>query len=125
MQNQSVSLKQMKKISIIWGLIMVIIVILLIILGIIFNKKNKVYTDMEDNLVEATKKYVEKSFAYPKDDDELRVSYTQLKESGLIDEISINKNECDGYVIVKNNNLVYEYKGYVKCPEYKTKNYTQ
>jgi uncharacterized protein YpmB len=58
--------KEMKRLTVIWGIILVLIVALLTTLGIIFNKKNKVYTDMENNLVNATKKYVEKSFAYPK-----------------------------------------------------------
>lgn len=116
-------MKQMKIISIIWGSILILIVVLLTTFGIIFNKKNKVYTDMEENLVSATKKYVEKSFAYPEDGKELRVDFTDLKDSGFIKKLEIDKKTCDGYVIVKKNGLVYEYKGYVKCPEYKTKNY--
>lgn len=118
-------MKQMKKLSIVWGLILVSIVVLLTIFGILFNKKNKVYTDMEKSLVNATQKYVEKSFAYPKDNDELRVDYDQLKESGLIDKLEVNDNKCKGYVIVKKNELVYEYKGYVNCKDYKTKNYSE
>lgn len=116
-------MKEMRRISIIWGALLILIVALLTTFGIIFNKKNKVYIDMEKDLVSATKKYVEKSFAYPKDNKELRVNYADLKDSGLIDKLKINKTECDGYTIVKKNKLVYEYKGYVKCPEYKTKNY--
>ena len=116
-------MKQMRTLSIVWGMLLVLIVALLTTFGIIFNKKNKVYTDMEEDLVSATKKYVEKSFAYPKDDKELRVNYNDLKESGLIDKLEIDNKECDGYTIVKKNELVYKYKGYVKCPEYKTKNY--
>lgn len=118
-------MKQMKKLTIVWGLIMVAIVALLTTFGILFNKKNKVYTDMEEDLVSATKKYVEKSFAYPKDGKELRVTFEDLNNSGLIDELKVGKDSCNGYAIVKKNELVYEYKGYVKCKEYKTKNYSE
>lgn len=118
-------MKQMKRLTVIWGLILVGIVVLLTTFGIIFNKKNKVYTDMEESLVNATKKYVEKSFSYPKDGKELRVSFEQLKDSGLIKELKVDKDICDGYAIVKKNELVYEYKGYVKCKDYKTKNYSE
>ena len=34
----------MKRLTVIWGIILVLIVALLTTLGIIFNKKNKVYT---------------------------------------------------------------------------------
>lgn len=116
-------MKQMKRLSIIWGALLISIVILLTVFGIIYNKKNKIYTDMENDLENATKKYIEKSFAYPKDNKELRVEYSDLKESNLIKELKVDGEKCNGYVIVKNNSMVYEYKGYVKCPEYKTKNY--
>lgn len=122
---QEVNLKQMHRLSIAWGIILVGIMALLTVFGIIFNKKNKVYKDMEDALVDATEKYVEKSFAYPKDNKELKVEYDTLKNDGFIDTLKIGKDECDGYVIVKKNELVYEYKAYVKCKEYKTKNYKQ
>ena len=118
-------MKEMKRLTVIRGIILVLIVALLTTLGIIFNKKNKVYTDMENNLVNATKKYVEKSFAYPKDGKELRVSFEELKDSGLINDLKVNNDKCDGYAIVKKNQLVYEYKGFVKCKEYKTKNYSE
>lgn len=122
---QETNLKQMRRLSIVWGAIMVAIITLLTIFGILFNKKNKVYKDMEETLVNASKKYVEKSFAYPKDDKELRITYETLRDDGLVEPLKINKKECDGYVIIKKNELVYEYKGYVKCDEYKTKNYSE
>ncbi len=118
-------LKHMRRVSIIWGLLLVLIFGLLTTFGIIFNKKNKLYTDMEKDLEEATKKYVERSFSYPKDKEELKVTYTELKDSKLIEELKVEKEPCDGYVIVKKNDLVYKYKGYVKCPDYKTKNYEE
>lgn len=116
-------MKQMKRLSIVWGLLLVAIVALLTTFGILFTKKNKIYTDMEDQLVKGTKKYVERSFDYPKDNKELRIEYKVLKEAGLVSKLSVDKVECDGYSIVKKNGLVYEYKGYVKCPDYTTKNY--
>ena len=53
------------------------------------------------------------------------MSFEELKDSGLIKDLKVNNDKCDGYVIVKKNQLVYEYKGFVKCKEYKTKNYSE
>lgn len=117
-------MKQMRRISVFWGIILILIVAVLTIIGINFNKPNKVYTDMEDYLVEAAKKYVEQSFLYPQDNKELRITHNELKDSGFIEKLEVDNNQCIGYVIVKNNELVYEYKGYVSCSDYQTKNYS-
>ena len=113
------SMRQMRRLSIVWGLMLFLIVGLLTTFGIIYNNKNKLYKDMEKSLVAASKKYVDQSFSYPEEGKELQITYTTLKDSGF------NKKECDGYVIVKKKSGVYNYKGYVKCPEYQTKNYAK
>ena len=116
-------MKRMKLLSFLWGLILFSIFGLLTAFGIIYNNKNKIYKDMEGSLVNATKKYVEISFAYPKEKEKLRVDYTTLKENKLIDDLKVDKDKCNGYAIVQKNNIAYEYKGYVKCKDYTTKNY--
>lgn len=123
MNNSSV--RQMRRLSIIWGLMLFLIVGLLTTFGIIYNNKNKLYKDMEKSLVAASKKYVDQSFSYPEEGKELQITYATLKDSGFIKKIAVNKKECDGYVIVKKKSGAYNYKGYVKCPEYQTKNYAK
>lgn len=99
------------------------IVGLLTTFGIIFNKKNKFYKDMEKDLEVACEKYVDHSFLYPEEGKSLKVTYATLKDNGFIEKLKVDKDECDGYVVVKSNDIVYTYHGYIKCPEYKTKNY--
>ena len=124
MSKQQNQLKQMKKLTIIWGACLLFMVAILLTIGIVFNKKNKFYMDMENKLENAAQKYVDQSFLYPKEDGkELKVTYTELKESGFIKKIEVNNEECDGYVAVTKKDIAYHYKGYIKCPEYKTKNY--
>ena len=41
----------------------------------------------------------------------------------FIEELKKDDHTCDGYVIVKSNGTVCEYKGYVSCPKYTTKDY--
>ena len=116
-------MKKMKLLSFLWGLVLFAIFGLLTTFGILYNNKNKIYKDMEKTLVKATKKYVDSSFIYPKKDEKLRVDYMTLKENGLIKELAVGKNSCDGYVLVQNNDVVYKYKGFVKCRDYVTNNY--
>ena len=118
-------MKQMKMISILWGAILLGIVILLTIFGILFNKKNKIYTDMEEDLVNKAQKYVETSFLYPQDNKTVEITLKELQDAKLIDEFEVENALCDGYVTLKKDNGVYKYKGYINCPEYKTKNYAK
>lgn len=117
------SIKGMKKISFVWGAILVIIVIGLTVIGFVYKNKSNDYKNMEKNLVEITKKYVELKFLYPDPNQKLKISFSELKQNDLIEELKKDDQECDGYVIIKNNGTAYEYKGYVSCPNYSTKGY--
>ena len=124
MSKQQSQLKQMRKLTIVGGICLLFMVAILLTIGIVFNNKNKFYIDMENKLENAAQKYVDQSFLYPKEDGkELKVTYTELKDSGFIKKIEVNNKECDGYVTVTKKAIAYHYKGYLNCPEYKTKNY--
>lgn len=107
---------------IIWGMIMFAIVILLFCFGIVFAKKNKVYKEQEKELVEITKMYVESSTWYPKKGESLKVDINELIENGLISDVVVNDDSCNGYINVINNGII-EYKAYLNCKNYKTHGY--
>ncbi len=116
-------MKQMRKISIIWGTILVIIVILLTVLGFLYKDKRIPYKELEQSLVEDAKKYVDVHFLYPQDDSEVKVSYEEMKDEEYVSELKYGEDVCDGYVVVKSNGTVFEYKGYITCEQYTTKGY--
>ena len=113
---------ELKKISIIWGLILLIIFSVLTFFGIKWKNKMKPYFDLESTLVEKTKSYYEQGHTYPTGDEIVKVTYAELKENNVYSDLKINDSECDGYVTVKSNGAI-EYKGYIKCPDYTTKGY--
>ncbi len=116
-------LKQMRKISFIWGFFLVSLVVILTVFCVIYKYKSNDYKKLEENLVEASKKYVDAKFLYPEGSNQLRVSFSEMKEYGVITDLKKEDQECDGYVIVSHNGTVFDYDGYVKCPNYETKGY--
>lgn len=118
-------MKEMKKLSIVWGVILVLIFGMLTTFGILYTKKVKPYKDMEKLLVDQTKKYVELEFSYPQNGEKLNVTLEQLQGKELVEELKHNDEACDGYVTIGKNGVAYEYKGYVKCTNYTTKGYQE
>ena len=59
-----VDLKKMRIISYVWGSILVIIVIGLTVVGFIYKDHQKEYKNLEKQIEESAKKYVEEKFLY-------------------------------------------------------------
>jgi heme/copper-type cytochrome/quinol oxidase subunit 2 len=116
---------KLKKYSIVWGLIVVLIFAFLTIFGFTYKEKTKPYKDLEKALVEAEKKYVDANFLYPQDGSELKTSASVLIENNYLDSLKKDDNECTGYATVLLNGTVYEYKGFIKCDNYTTKGYKE
>ena len=118
-------MNEMKKLSVVWGILLILIFGMLTTFGVLYTKKIRPYKDMENMLADLTKKYVEIEFSYPQNGEELIITLEQLKEKSLLEELKHNDEVCDGYATIKKSKGVYEYKGYVKCSDYKTKGYQE
>jgi uncharacterized protein YpmB len=116
---------KLKKYSIVWGIIVVLIFTLLTIFGLTYKNKTKPYKNLENALVEAEKKYVDANFLYPQDGSELKTSANELIENNYLESLKKDDKECTGYVTVMQNGTVYEYKGFIKCDNYTTKGYKE
>ena len=115
-------MNRMKKMSIIWGFIVILLFAGLATIGFTYKFKSKKYKDLEKKLVEITKKYTATDFKYPSDGKITVVTYEELKEKDLIDKLEVNKNKCDGYVEVSFDGVA-KYKAFIDCGSYKTRNY--
>ena len=115
-------MKQLKRISIIWGLLVFMIFSVLTFFALQWKSTKQPYFNLENNLVEATKKYYEAEHSYPNQGEKIKITFEELKEKNLLTELKINEEECNGYTLVENNGVI-EYKGYIKCSDYTTKNY--
>ena len=113
---------KMRKMSILWGFIVIVLVAGLSFLGFTYKYKSKKYKDLENKLVEIAKKYTATDFNYPKGNNSVIVTYEELKEKKLINELKVNNNKCDGYVEITFDGVT-KYKAFIDCKNYKTHNY--
>ena len=117
-------MKQMQKISLIWGSILVGLLVLLTIIGFLIKDKNLKYQKLEQEISDATAKYVEAYKGYPKGDEKLKITLDDLLDKDIISKDELTKNNCtNAYTLVYLKNMVYHYDTYLKCTEYETENY--
>lgn len=118
-------MKKIQVYTVIWGMVIVSVFVLLTAFGLGYKKKVRVYKALENKIVEAEKKYVDAKFLYPAEKETLKTKAAVLIDNGYMEKLTINDEECDGYAIVTHDSVVYEYKGFIKCKNYKTKGYQE
>ncbi len=118
-----VKMNKMKKMYILWGMIVVGLFTLLLIFGFSYKNKVAVYKDLEQKLVKAEMRYIDEKFLYPDEKQSLKTEASLLIEGGYLTNLEVNDEKCDGYAIISKNKTVFDYKAYIKCPKYKTKGY--
>ena len=115
-------MKELKKISIIWGLLLFIIFAALTFFALKWKAKTAPFFDLEKTLVSKTKSYYESEHAYPAKGQSVNISFEELKNANMLEELKVNDETCEGYVKVENSGVV-EYTAYIKCQSYTTKDY--
>lgn len=85
------------------------------------------YSDMEQKLEEAGKKYGENHYANGIGTDTVMINIRTLESEGLADKVLDIKdgNICEGYVTLKSNTLGFNTKAYVSCSYYKSSGYQE
>ena len=116
------SIKKMHRISVIWGVVMLLIFTLLTIIALNWKKNNNGYKDLENLLVDKVISYYESKYSYPTGMEVVTISLAELKENNVINELNYNGDVCDGYVNVSFDGVI-NYRGYIKCNNYMTKGY--
>lgn len=111
----------MKKILYVWITIAVILVGGLTFIGIKIKNQNSPYTEVEKELVFAAQSYMGQ-YISEMPSSQTTISYKKLLETGLIKE---NEYDCDGYVFIKKNLATFDYKAYIKCDKYTTKDFDE
>ena len=117
-------MSKIKKISIVWGILMVLIFGLLTFLGLKWKEKNQPYFDLEESMITKTQQYFEQYYSYPEGSKQVKITLDELKSYNIIQELSTNDEQCTGYVIVKNEGVM-KYNAYIKCQNYQTKGYQE
>ena len=113
----------MKRLTIVWGIVMFIIFCSLTAFGFFYKAKTSVYKELEEKLKMAEQKYVNDYFLFPKGKDVLKTHKEELIENGYLDNLNLEDEECDGYVTVTDTGTIFNYKAYIKCNTYTTNGY--
>ncbi len=114
-------MEKMRRLKIIWGLLLVVLVGALTIAGIIWKNNTGVYKRLEDKLSDGAAKY--RDAATIGDNEKVKVTLEELQEAKVIEELKVNDDECDGYVEIYKKGLTFRYEPYIKCNKYVTKGY--
>lgn len=91
-----------------------------------FTTKEKTdYTSLENNVVDASKKYIEEYYNNELGLDTLHIKVKQLVNNDFLEEVKDNDGTCSGYVSVYLDNDKIVYNPYIKCKKYTTKGYNE
>lgn len=106
----------MKKLSIVWGLTMLIVFGSLTFFGFKFQEI-KEYKFLEMDMKDYAKKYIkdQDNFEYKKP---FKITLDELKKE--YDDKKLTVKDCDGYVNVNKNFFGLKYKSYINCTKYET-----
>ena len=81
------------------------------------------YEVLENNLEDATKKYIREVYNESFENNVI-INYSTLYNNGYIEKLKDEfNNECDGYTEVVKITNAYVYYPYIKCTTYKTDGY--
>lgn len=116
-------MKKMKSLTIIWVIIMFLVFGLLTTYGLLWTKKLTPYKELESKIEKALEQYGEIKFIYNDIKGEKKVNIEELEANNLIKDIKVGNDKCEAYGIIKKDNLVWSYKGYIKCSKYQTKGF--
>ena len=117
-------MREIRRISFVWGFILVLIFGVLTFFAMKWKNKYEPYFKLEQKLIDSCKFYYESAYSYPSKGQQVKIKYEELKSKNIIDSLSYNEDECNGYAIVKNNGVI-EYNAYIKCNNYTTKDYSE
>ena len=116
----------MKKITIIWIILILILVFVLTFIGLNVLNRTKPYTSLENTIVEAMKVYYGQDTnlkKLPNKNKISKISIEELNNFGLNLSLDVKGDICEGYGIVKSNSLAFTYKSFIKCKNYTTTDY--
>ena len=116
----------MRKLTILWIILIVLLLTFLLIIGINVSNRTKPYTTLENNIEENMKVYYgheENLKKLPQNNKISKISMDELNNFGIKTLVEVNGEKCEGYGIVKKKSIAFEYKAFIKCKNYTTSDY--
>lgn len=109
----------MKKMVVVWTVVVCLLVGLLLFIGYNFIKSEEGYKTLENDLIEASSIYIKKDINVSVN-EEVKIKAKELLDKGYVTSLKVLEDTCNGYVKVKRKINKYEYKVYIKCQNYET-----
>lgn len=115
----------MKNIYFVWGFVIILLLGTITFIGLNLTKKNNEYKTLENEIEESVENYLgEHLNEYPKSaSKKIKISY--IINNGYNINLNTSDDSCDGYVVVKKENVGYTFKSYIKCHDYETDGYKE
>ena len=115
----------MKKMITVWGFLAFCLFGSLLFIGISINNQYKPYRELEADMKESASIYILMNKLKVKNGSPLRIESTDLLESTAIDSMSVDDDQCVGYVIVKKSAKDNDYEAFIKCKNYTSVDYEE
>lgn len=115
----------MKKMIIVWIFLAFCLFGSLFFIGISINNEYKPYRALEADMKESASIYIIMNEIKVKTGDKIRIKANDLIKSKTINSMSVEDDECTGYVIAKKSLDDYEYESFIKCNNYTTPDYDE
>ena len=116
----------MKKITILWITLIILLLSGLLFIGINVSKRTKPYTSLENTIVENMKIFYgheENLKKLPSKNKISKISIEELNNFGIKTTLMVNEENSEGYGIVKGKSIGFAYKSFIKCKNYTTPDY--
>ena len=113
----------MKKMVICWIIVVGGLIGVLTYIGITYEKSVNSYKSLESDLIESADAYIKIKNINLAIDEKMIITAGQMREDDIIKNLSVDSDECTGYVEVKKNINKTDYKAYISCKEYTTEGY--
>ena len=115
----------MKKMYAAWIFLVGTLMLALIVIGYNISSKNKDYKAKEQDMIEQASSYIKKNDINLSAGESLKLDHQRLIDAGLMQNMKVNDDECEGYVKITKNTGNYDYKAYIKCKNYTSEGYIE
>ncbi len=115
-------MKDFRRFTISWGVILILIFIVFTAYSFKLDKKIDEYRTLENNFASKVAEYNDANKIYPSSIEVMTVTASDAVEKGIIADLQISNDVCDGYVSISNDDIVV-YTPYISCKHYTTKGY--
>lgn len=113
----------MKKLYIVWVFIIVLLLSTVTFFGFRIVNKNKEYKSKEQEMESIVAKYLGQYIEEYPSTGSKKIIIDDIINKGYNIDMSVENENCTGYVLVKKVSIAYEYDAFMKCDNYITDGY--